>query len=200
MHPDSVDLLLVRHERTSLNEENRYQGSLDPGLTESGRERARLLGRVLEETLSEEFVVWSSTLRRSRQTATLAFPDREIHTDSRLVELDFGELEGLTHEEAEERIGDPYRDWLRAPEDEAPPGGESPLALRRRVLRWIRDLPPGSTHVAVMHLLPVKTLAWCVLDVAPSQLRPLRIDPGDWLRLRVAEHPSLAAPSPSTGE
>lgn len=189
MNSDTVDLLLVRHERTSYNEESRYQGSLDLGLTETGRERARLLRRVLDKKLSDEFVVWSSTLRRSRETATLVFPNREIRSDPRLIELNFGRVEGLTHEEAEEKLGSSYREWVRSPAEGAPPGGESMLELRERLLDWLAELRGRNMHVVVTHLVPIKTLMSVALQVPFSDLHNFRIDPGDWIRLRLSwEH------------
>lgn len=187
-----VELLLVRHGATPENEEGRYQGRADAALSEAGRRQARAVRDSVGGQLVPDAPVWCSPLRRSQETAQLAFPDRELRTDPRLAELDFGELEGLTHAEAEDRLGDRYLDWVRAPEGGAPPGGEPLRALRKRVTDWLRGLARQQRHVAVTHLGPIQVLTSVVLDLPLSRARLLKAEPGDWSRLLVPDdHPAL---------
>lgn len=180
-----VELLLVRHARTGLNEESRYQGVSDAGLSEAGREQARELGEALRGALPDGAGVWSSSLRRSRETARLAFPGRELRPDPRLDELDLGRLEGRSHPEAKRHVGEPYDRWLRDLAGSAPPGGESPERLRRRTTDWVRDLSPGRVHVAVTHDGPIQCLTAMVLGVPWERVRLLKLEPGRWRRLLV---------------
>lgn len=187
-----VELVLVRHGTTPGNEERRYQGRSEVSLSGDGRRQARELGQMIGADLGPDAPVWCSPLRRGRETARLAFPDRELRTDPRLAELDLGELEGLTHTEAEERLGDRYLDWIREPETGAPPGGEPLPALRERVTDWLRGLARQERHVAVTHLGPIQVLTSLVLDLPLARTRRLKIEPGDWTRLLVpADHSVL---------
>lgn len=189
-----VELVLVRHGHTPMNEERRYQGVSDPGLSGAGRRQARSLADGLGAGLPADATVWCSSLRRSRETAERAFPGHAPRVDPRLDELDLGELEGRTHLEAVEALGERYERWTRDPWSCAPPGGEAPDALERRVTSWLRDLDRGRTHVAVTHLGPIRLLTALVLDVPPARAARLQTEPGSWARLVVpSDHPLLTA-------
>lgn len=78
-----------------------------------------------------------------------------------LAELDFGEWEGLTAEEAAVRDPESYRVYRGSAGKVAPPGGESILQMRRRVRAawesWLASTPDGPllliTHPGVMRAL-----------------------------------------------
>lgn len=182
-----AELLLVRHERTRYNEESRYQGRSDPGLSEAGRERAHGLRSILEPKVEPGDTVWSSSLRRSRETAAILFPGHDRRVDPRLDELDFGEMEGLTSHEARVELGGAFERWARSPETGAPPGGERMSTLEARVREWLRELRPGSLNVAVTHVVPIRVLTATILQIPLPRLRPLRLDPGDWMRFLAAD-------------
>lgn len=187
-----VELVLLRHGRTHLNEEHRYQGVSDPGLSEAGRREARSIADGLGRGLAEEATLWCSSLRRSRETVRWAFPDRQPRVDDRLDELDFGDLEGRTHREATDELGERYEGWIRRPGGGAPPGGESLGALEGRVTGWLRDLERGRTHVAVTHLGPIQALIARVLEIPLQRARRVRVETGGWTRLLVpAGHEAL---------
>jgi probable phosphoglycerate mutase len=96
-------------------------------------------------------VVWTSDLSRSEETARFAAPGAVA--DSRLREIDFGELEGRIWEECPPEA----RDALLAFDQFRAPGGESVAEFRRRVHEFLRDLGEGDhlvfTHGGVIRLL-----------------------------------------------
>ncbi|MDQ0915644.1 histidine phosphatase family protein [Paenibacillus sp. V4I5] len=99
----------IRHGSTEWNRLGKLQGQLDTELTGEGREQARLLGlRLAQETWDG---IISSDLMRARETAQIvsdlsAIPI--IRTDKRLRERKYGQVEGTTVAEREERWGP---DW-----------------------------------------------------------------------------------------
>ena len=114
-------LLLVRHGVTDWNREGRFQGHLDPPLSEDGRVEARG-----EERLRPARIV-SSTLARARQTAepigaAVGIP---LETDARLIEIGQGEWEGRTHADLAVSDAERYAAWRRDSGIRQPPGGES---------------------------------------------------------------------------
>lgn len=157
--PVSFRLLLIRHGSTELNEARRYQGTLDPPLSSLGVRQAEALAERVRAAAAEPETVWTSDALRARSTAERVFPGREVTVDPRLRELDFGQLEGNTHEENLARHGEAYRRWIETPGEVSPPGGESLASLVERVGAWLDELPAEGTHTGVAHL---GTIAACL--------------------------------------
>lgn len=90
-------------------------------------------------------------MSRAMETARIAFG--EPRTDSRLRELEFGDMEGRTWTDLDEAT----RAGLASFDEFSAPGGESMAAMKARVLGFVSDLSPGDhvvfTHGAVIRLL-----------------------------------------------
>ena len=159
----------VRHGVTDHTVAKRFSGSSDVPLNDRGKAMARAAGRRLAERTGVSVVV-SSPLARTRLTAALVAEaiGADVQVDQDLRECDFGEWEGLTFAEAQERNPDEVTAWLADPSI-APPGGESFAGVRRRVSA-ARDRIvagyPGCTVAVVSHVTPIKTLA-CLAMTAP---------------------------------
>lgn len=132
-------LLFVRHGVTEWNREGRFQGHLDPGLSDEGHAEARLVAeRIAADGNLRPGRLISSPLARARQTAdailaAVAEDDLRIEPDDRLMEVGQGEWEGRTH--AELAVEDPerYAAWRAATWDRQPPGGEPVTAAVDRI-------------------------------------------------------------------
>lgn len=184
-----MNLLLVRHGATRLNEARRFQGWSDPSLSPEGLERVKRLARTLD-LIPTEARIHVSDLRRARETASVLFPDRALHLDPRLRELHFGTFEGLTSHEAQSRHPDQWARWIQDPDGYAPTGGETLVAFRTRIDAWIDEVldQPADFLVVVAH---GGTLGYLCERLgprilAPSPLPPLP-DPGGALNLTL--HP-----------
>ncbi|MBI4176438.1 MAG: histidine phosphatase family protein [Candidatus Aenigmarchaeota archaeon] len=88
-----MKVFLIRHGESDWNEHRRVQGALDaPVLSRKGvKESERLKERMKSEKVD---VVYSSPLRRSLQTAKIAFPRKKILVNKNLIERYYGKLEG----------------------------------------------------------------------------------------------------------
>ena len=159
-------LILVRHGETTLNAERRYQGRVDPPLSERGTKQAESLRHVLARAVAEptpnaraqdsSWQVHVSPALRCRQTARVALAQSVAHIDQRLAELDFGAFDGRTYEENLEAHGDGFRAWTRDPDGVRPPGGETLAELRMRVDAWLELLPLHYNVVAFTHAGPIR--------------------------------------------
>ena len=89
----------VRHAQTDFGAEQRYAGSLDVDLSDKGITDAILARNALANEHYD--VVLSSPLLRARRTAELLRPGIRPKIDDRLVERNFGKLEGLTWTEVD---------------------------------------------------------------------------------------------------
>ena len=147
-------LIVVRHGRTPANAAGQLLGRRDPELDELGQAQADAVGAVLSATAR----VISSPLMRCRPTAEAIGTSVEI--DERLIEVDYGDYEGLA-------IGDvspaTWAAW-RADTAWSPPGGESHDDLAARVWPLLDELRDEATErdvVLVSHVSPIKAcLAW----------------------------------------
>lgn len=154
-HPGPDLVLLVRHGATEWSAQGRHTGRTDIELTERGREQTRALRAVLYRLIDSRHadppsppLVFASTLARARQTAELAMPETEIQEAHQLVEVDYGEYEGLTTVQIMER--DPQWDLFT----QGCPGGESIAAVSARCDSFIAKMErmaAGRTVVAFTH-------------------------------------------------
>ena len=170
-------LVLVRHGATAHSAHRRFSGRNDLPLDGTGERQAAALA---ERDLGDPVAVVSSPLRRARQTAdAIAGPlGLTVGTDDDLAELDFGDWEGLTFDEARARDGAALDAWTGSP-DAAPPDGESFTALGRRVRRArevIVVAHADRTVVVVTHVTPIKTLVRFALDAPPQAMYRLHLD------------------------
>jgi broad specificity phosphatase PhoE len=152
-------ILFVRHGETPYNAEGRLQGQRDIPLNGKGREQASSVGRVLRDRRAGDIArleatgaFYASPLVRTRETMELArsamgLDPQRYHLNSTLMELTFGDWEGLTWPEVEKRdpAGAKARDadkWRFAP-----PRGESYEMLVERVRPWL-EAREGDCFVA----------------------------------------------------
>lgn len=144
-----TEILLIRHPETVANVTGRLVGRGDAAFTYEGRLQMRRVPRKVKAY--EPDVVWTSPLRRAYilARASAAHAGVDLRVDERLIELDFGTAEGMTHEEiAEAAI--PFN--FRSREEPVAPEGESRGEIERRSARFCDDLvAEGGRHVVVTH-------------------------------------------------
>jgi alpha-ribazole phosphatase len=131
---EATTVWLIRHgEADGMN--GRCCGRSDAPLSLEGREQAK---RVAAQ-LAQESISWmySSNLKRAHETAQIvAEPHRlAVETVGDLAEMNFGDLEGLTYEEAEARFPAVFQSWMTRPTETQFPNGESFHQMSLRVLR-----------------------------------------------------------------
>lgn len=150
-------LLLVRHGESVWNAAGRIQGQQCAGLSERGTAQAAHVGRALAEAHPHARVVVSDLLR-CQQTGQplLDALGAEPTSDPGLRERSFGNWEGLTRAEVQDR--DPAR-WANWRADGgaalAEVGGETDAVFVGRIEPVLRGLlattPDGGVTVAVSH-------------------------------------------------
>lgn len=119
---------LIRHTRVDIPAGTIYgQTDVLPDYTFASEVR-KLKNEVRPFT---GFSVFSSPLIRCRMLAEELFPEREIHFDHRLTELDFGDWEGCRWNEIEQLAEGRY--WFEYYQTARCPGGEGYPELFNRV-------------------------------------------------------------------
>jgi len=158
----------VRHGKTLYNVQRRFTGQTDIPLSALGERQAAALGkRLAAEPLA---AIAASDLQRARVTAQAItrYHELPVQEDADLREMTFGAWEGSTYDEIMVRDADLVQRWLSDPTIYAPPGGETVIQLRDRVVRalerWQTRCPEttilwavhgGVIEVLLCHLLGV---------------------------------------------
>jgi ribonuclease H / adenosylcobalamin/alpha-ribazole phosphatase len=169
---------LLRHGQTEHTPERRYSGRNDLPLSRSGRAEAEAAA-VRASSLGIDVVV-SSPIRRTRETAeaVAAAVGVPVEFDEDLVELDFGDLEGLTSDEALAAHPLAVRRFM-ADVTVAAPGGESVADVSTRVARARRrilDRHAGKTVLVVTHVTPIKLFLAAGLEVGDAIVHRIFLD------------------------
>ncbi|RZL90359.1 MAG: 2,3-diphosphoglycerate-dependent phosphoglycerate mutase [Variovorax sp.] len=119
-------LVLLRHGESTWNQENRFTGWTDVGLTDKGLSEARTAGRLLKQEGYDFDVAYTSVLRRAIKTLWTVLEEMDrmwipVHHSWRLNERHYGALQGLNKSETAAQFGDAQvKIWRRA-YDVAPP-------------------------------------------------------------------------------
>jgi broad specificity phosphatase PhoE len=161
-----VPLVFVRHGETDWNREFRFQGRRDIPLNEHGRRQAARNGHAVAGILvASEWKLISSPLLRSVETIRILLDaagqgGRAFDTDPALVEVRYGDWEGLTLTEISERFPNESRARDADKWGYVPPNGESYALLSKRVAGWLETLDRptfvvahGGVLRALFHLL-----------------------------------------------
>lgn len=154
-------IVAIRHGETDWSASGQHTSRTDLPLNDEGRRRAAALADVLR---GEDFaLVLCSPLRRARETCELAgYGGRAVLSED-LHEWDYGEYEGLTTPEIQERNAhwDLWRDGC--------PGGERPEDVAARVDRVLaRALSTGAGVLVFSHGHTLRTMAARWIEMAPA--------------------------------
>jgi probable phosphoglycerate mutase len=162
----AIPLIFVRHGETDWNRELRFQGQRDVPLNARGRLQAARNGRAIAGLLrAGALAAVASPLSRAVETIEIVLAaagqsGRTYQTDAALIEVHYGDWEGLTLAEIRERFADAMRTREADKWGYAPPRGESYATLAGRVADWLAALSEPTLVVAhggvlrvLLHLL-----------------------------------------------
>jgi probable phosphoglycerate mutase len=155
---------LIRHGETAWSLSGAHTGRTDIPLTETGEEKAALIGAKLEGIPFA--LVLSSPLQRAWRTCELAGFGSAAVLDSDLLEWDYGSYEGLRTDE----IRRERPDWSLF--RDGAPGGETVEQVAERARRVIeRALDAGGNTALFAHGHILRILAACWLGLPPDGAR-----------------------------
>ena len=171
-------IILARHGETEWNAEEIFRGRVDVDLNETGIREAELLAEHLSYMTIA--AVYSSPLKRALQTAEMIarHHDVKVEVSPQLIDLDYGEWQGLSHETVRDRYGQLYHEWLNNPQLVKMPAGESLDDVRRRAISLVEDITAKAedTVVLVSHRVVHKVLICALLALDISHFWNIRID------------------------
>ena len=150
---------LMRHGQTDYNRRRCFYGSHDVSINGQGQADARQLALLMQERTVD--VIYTSCLKRTQETAQLAFPDRQVQPIADFDERGFGQWEGLTADQIEAAFPEVWQAWLEAPFEVTPPEAEVFADFQTRV--WSATdclLESGGESVALVAHLGVLRLIY----------------------------------------
>nr|WP_320050014.1 histidine phosphatase family protein [uncultured Desulfuromonas sp.] len=167
-------ITLIRHAAIAEELAGYYIGSSDVSLSAKGAQQAERLGQHLNHRARPPIeTLWCSPAQRARQTAEPLIRQSvyPVTYDARLLEIDFGDWEGLNF--AQILRNDPQRvnQWAAFAEDFCFPGGESLKQFRQRLDDVVEAIQAQQTnhlaivsHGGVLRGLICRLLRWPLQD------------------------------------
>lgn len=144
-------IILVRHGQTAWNRVERFRGRADIELNDSGLAQAEATARRIAAEWHPE-AIYASPLSRARTTAQ-AIARRvalEVVVDAGLLDIDYGQWQGLTPDEAHSRWPEAIDAWYGHPGDARIPGGETLDVVRARAMGAVRAIAARHTGATIV--------------------------------------------------
>jgi broad specificity phosphatase PhoE len=171
-------IFLVRHGETESNRKGLALGRADVPLNDLGRGQAERLAKTLAgEPLA---AIYSSPLVRTMDTARAIAGDHtlDVQVEPDLVEMDIGEMDGLTFAEVRSRYPALLDSWSGVDGPETPmPGGERLVDVQQRAwaaIQAISERHPNETVCVVTHNFVILSLLATALRIDLAHFRRLR--------------------------
>lgn len=179
--PSMTRIILVRHGQTAWNigTGERFRGRVDLPLDDTGLAQAH----ALAERLTDQSIVavYSSPLKRAVETARptaqqLGLPIQPLPG---IIDINYGDWQGLSPAEVAKVYPDLYRRWLEKPHLVRFPSGESLRQVRLRGLAALKQVATrheGQVVLLVAHQVVNKVLVCAMLGLGNSHFWRIRQD------------------------
>ena len=172
--------ILVRHGQTEWNRNERFRGRTDVPLNETGLAQAEATGRRVAAEW-QPVAIYTSPLSRSVKTAEAIAKHFSLPVQPHpgLADIDYGEWQGLSPDEARQRWPEEIDAWYNQPHLARIPGGETLEDLRRRALQTVNELADrhtGETIVLVGHTVINRIILLGVLGLGNERFWRIRQD------------------------
>lgn len=179
--PAPKTLYFSRHGESENNVLGRIGG--DTNLSPRGRKYAQSLARHMNEVKIEGLKVWTSELRRTKQTAEgIDAPAEHI---SALNELDAGVCEGLTYEEMQDKFPQEFawrdQDKLRY----RYPWGESYVDIMARLDPVLLELEHEDNVLVVSHQAVLRCILGYFLNKKPEELPYINVPLHTLIKIKI---------------
>jgi len=134
-------IILVRHGHVEGISPERFRGRADLALTTVGRRQADTTARRIHAVWAPA-AIYTSPLSRARETGEAIGKPFGLSPSllDGLVDIDYGQWQGLTPDEVRARWPALLDIWYRAPDWTAIPGGETLQELAARTVSALREV------------------------------------------------------------
>ena len=179
-------LILLRHGQSIYNLENRFTGILDIGLTELGKQEAKIAGLKL---INFKFdFAYTSILKRANESLRILLKiinqsSIVIIENQALNERNYGDLQGLNKDETINKFGAKQVAIWRRSYDIRPPEGESLEDTFNRTIPFYKlEIEPklklNKTILIVAHGNSLRALVMYLENINQEEIPNLNIPTG----------------------
>ncbi len=170
---------VVRHGQTAWNLEEVFRGRADIPLDETGKKEVHLAGEALQN--ENVHAVYSSPLSRSMETAEkiAKFHDIAVTPLEAIIDMSYGEWEGVSLKEIAAKYPDLHSLWLQEPHKVRFPNGETLEEVRARTMEAVENLVAkhlNETIALVTHRAPNKVICCALLGLDNSHFWRIQQD------------------------
>ena len=182
------NLILVRHGQSEWNQKNIFTGWENPGLTQKGREEAKLAGILINNLKIKFNYLFTSALVRAQVTGSIILDNVnqenvKIIKNKALNERFYGDLQGLNKDECRKKWGEDQVQIWRRSYDIGPPGGESLKETGERVMPFfLNEIFPlilkGENIIVSAHGNSLRSLIKYLDKLSSKEIVKLEIPTG----------------------
>ena len=177
----STTILLIRHGQTEWNKVERFRGHADIPLNHTGLHQAEITARRVA-TEWKPVAIYSSPLSRAVQTADAIGQKCGVinGTYPGLIDIEYGEWQGLTPDEVRKKWPGLFEQWHDTPQLVQIPKGETLEELHTRAMNTVQDLSTrhsGKTIVLVGHTVINRVILLGVLGLGLDRFWHIGQDP-----------------------
>ena len=171
-------IMLIRHGDTDWNVKEIFRGRVDVDLNETGIKQAQLLSKYLKD--APIGAIYSSPLKRALKTAEIISGPHNISVkpSHELIDFDYGEWQGLSHDIVKDKYQTLYAQWLNNPHLVKVPRGESLDSVRERATSLVNKVSTKheGTVAMVSHRVVGKVLICALLGLDNAHFWNIRLD------------------------
>jgi len=173
-----TQIILARHGETEWNVAEVFRGRIDIELNETGIKQAELLAEYLSHMKID--AVYSSPLKRALKTAEIiaSYHKTAVEVAPGLIDFDYGEWQGLAHQEVRNKYEELYAEWINNPDQVRIPTGESLGEVRERAMGVVSDVIAKYEGIVVLvsHRVVNKVLICALLGLDNSYFWNIKQD------------------------
>jgi len=140
-----MEIFFIRHGTTKGNEEKRYVGSTDEGLSDSGK------SNLLNIKYPDMDYIFTSPMKRCIETIEILFENCGYTIIDEIKEMDFGKFEYKNYDELKNEPC--YINWLESGGNSSFPGGEDIIKFKNHCIKGfekIIDTAKNSKQIAIV--------------------------------------------------
>ena len=173
-------IILVRHGQTAWNRRERFRGRADVALDPTGIAQAEATAGAIAARWRPT-AIYSSPLARALRTAEAIAGKVGLQVTAHpgLLDIDYGQWQGLAPREVEKRLPQEFRLWREQPQRCRIPGGEDLADVQARGFAALKELAArheGQTVVAVAHTVMNRLILLAAMGLGLERFWRLRQD------------------------